>query len=179
MSVGQLLQTVRDHLRTQLTLDFKSCGVQLNGVPPSTAGEFYVAIDEDGTESVGGDDPVLNERYRIVISIMRRAGKYPKDRQGDLLLRETEALKSLEELERLVIKNIHAAWNLMATYNTNLGAPDATLGDTAILPLFCRGRGRTYTWTSPTEEPDMLYAWLRKDVRFSGMNRKQRLESMG
>lgn len=179
MSMGQMLETVRDHLRSQLNLAAEQCGVHLNGMPPDTAGQLYVALDEGGVEVRSGDDPVLTERYTIVVSIMRRAGKYPRDRQGDLLLRETEAQKSLNELERACIRAIHASWGFHVSYNTDLGVPDAALGEKAIMPLFYRGRGRTYLYDTPTEQPDMIHAWFRRDLRFSGFDRKQKLENMG
>lgn len=179
MSMGQLLTTIRDHLRTQLTLGVNQCGVQINGLPPAAAGEKYVAIDDGGTEQRSGDEPFLTERYKIVIAIMRRAGVYPADRQGDLLVRETSSIQSLEELERGVIKQIHGSQSLRVTYNTALGVPDASLGEIAIMPLFYRGRGRTYIYTSPVESADQLHGWFRRDLNFSGMDRKQKLENMG
>lgn len=179
MSIGQLLTTVRTHLRTQLSLGVNQCGVQMSGMPPPAAGEKYVAIDDGGTEQRSGDEPYLTERYKLVISILRRAGVYPADRQGDLLVRETTSVQSLEELERGVIKYIHGSQSLRVTYNTALGAPDASLGEIAIMPLFYRGRGRTYIYTSPMEAGDGLHAWFRRDLNFSGMDRKQKLENLG
>lgn len=179
MSIGQLLTTVRDHLSTALNLTKDECGVQLSGTPPAAAGQRYVAVDEGGVNVYSGDEAWLGEQYTILVSIMRRAGQYPADRQGDLLVRETTAIKSLEELERRTIEALHGNELLRKAYNEALGVPNDYFGEIAIQPLWYRGRGRTFIFESPLDEPNFVYAWWRRDLRFSGMNRKQKPENIG
>lgn len=183
MSMGQALVTVRNHLRTNLTLDNAQCGIMIQvggGLdPPTMAGELYVGVGDGGAQNQAGDNYHILERYFITVSVFRRGGQYPLDQKPQMLQRETTSIKSLEELERLVIKHIHNNWTLVNTYNTDLGAPHATLGDKAILPLFFQGRGPTHIYAQENETASIANAYLRKDLRFGGFDRKQLIESMG
>ena len=179
MSLAALLEAAQDHLRTELSLSNAQCGVQMDGDPPPAAGEFYLAIDEGGVSSPGGTENWLLEQFTVVVSIMRRTGQYMKDRQGNVLKREATAIKSLEELERRTIRALHGRHDFRIAYNTSLGAPDESLGEIAVLPLWYRGRGRTYRFQSSSEEPAQKFEWLRRDLRFGGLDRKQKLENIG
>ncbi len=182
MSMAQLLVTTQTWLRTELSLADQFCGIQMDGDPPPAAGEFYVAIDEGGIGSSGGTENWLLEQFTVVVSIMRRSGQYMKDRQGNLLKRSASAIEAgnrLEALERATIAALHGRHDFRNAYNTALGAPDATLGEIAVLPLWYKGRSRTYRFQSMDEEPAKRFEWLRRDLRFMGLDRKQKLENIG
>ena len=182
MSMAQLLETTQEWLRTELSLADHFCGVQPFPEPPPVAGEFYVAICEGGITAPGGTENWLLEQYTVVVSIMRRSGQYMKDRQKNLLKRLPSTIESgdrLEALERATIRALHGRHDFRIAYNTALGAPDASLGESAVLPLLYRGRGPTTLFESPSEEPSTRFEWLRRDLRFQGLDRKQKLENIG
>lgn len=179
MSMAALLESVQDHLRTELAIGDQFCGVQLDGEPPPVAGEFYVAIDEGGINAPGGTEDWLLEQFTVVVSIMRRSGQYMKDRKANLLKREASSIKGLEELERRTIRALHGRHDFRIQYNILLGVPDESLGEMAVLPLWYRGRSRTYSYVNANEEPAQQFAWLRRDLRFAGLDRKQKLENLG
>ena len=86
MSMGHILKTVRDFLRSSLPATAAQCDLRPGGDPPETADEWFVAIDELGVKSTALN--CLDETYEIEISVWRRAGALPADRTGDALLPE-------------------------------------------------------------------------------------------
>lgn len=179
MSMDALLEACENHLRTELSVGDQFCGVQPLGDPPPIAGEFYVGIDEAGVNSPGGTENWLLEQFTVQISIMRRTGQYMRDRQRQLLKRNPSVVANLTRLERQVIRALHGRHDFRIQYNTLLGVPDADLGEMAVLPLWYKGRSKTYDWENKNEEPARQFAWLRRDLRFSGLDRKQKLENIG
>lgn len=174
MSMGVVLQTIRDHLRTAMSLAVDQCGIRPGGHPPSSAGEFYVAIDDI---SVKGDARAhLREEYEVAVSIWRRLGQHPEDRTGDVL--ETEdpylpSLLTLDQLERDVIRFIHANYTeVTKTANATLGTGTPGKGDILQLAMYYQGHAGSERFTSEprnTSRPD----WIGRRLRFAGMTRVQ------
>ncbi len=182
MSMAALLEAVQIHLRTELGLPDQYVGIQLDGEPYPVAGEFYVAVDEGGINAPGGTENWLLEQFNIVVTVMRRTSQLMKDRQYRLLTREMSTGRfqnALEELERRTIRALHGRHDFRIAYNALLGTPDEFLGEDACLPLWYRGRSKTYPWANKNEEPAQQFAWIRRDLRFGGLDRKQRLENIG
>lgn len=177
MSMGAILQEVRDHLRTALSLGADQCGIQIGGTPPEAAGNFYVAVDELGVESTAQQH--LQENYQVEISLWRRLGQTPSDRSGEALLRDDPYLsgaQSLDDLERSVIKNLHANYTDITTAaNTAIGAGANPNGDVFQLALYYAGRKRTETWQAAGKKKNPP-TWLVRRLKFVGMNRVQALD---
>jgi len=180
MSMGALLQQVRTHLRNVVPLDADQCDIELLGQPRPSAGETYVGIRELRVRSLSREH--LSEEYEIEVSIWRRLGAFPSDRQGDLALRDDPYLASvltLDDLERAVIRNLHANYtDIMAAANETLET-----GDRFQLALYYTGRGPSEVVKSSSHHRQngtrtSGIAWIGRRLIFTGMNRVQSTATM-
>ena len=180
MSINALIQSVRDVLRTDLAADFpnlsditKYVGIQPQGNPPASSGEFYVAIDEGGTSSDSRN--FLRESYRLKIYVSKRTGKYAKD-QMERAYRDNA--EGLETLERFIIGHLHANETVRGTANSYASAPGAG-GDVFQRPLYYQGRSNTTYreggWGHAEKGKD---SWLVRILDFSGADRIQATDVM-
>ena len=178
MSMGAILQQVRDHLRSAMSLGVDQCDVRPGGMPTAAAGEFYVAVDELGVQSTAQSH--LREQYEIEVSIWRRTGQYPDDRLSDVVLRDDvylAGIQTLDDLERSVIKNLHANYtDITAAANTAIDAGAPGKGDIFQLALYYTGRSRSEVLDhNPKENPA---PWLGRRLKFTGMIRVQATDVM-
>ncbi len=178
MSMGIILQVVRDHLQTEMSLDAGECGIQPGGLPPDGAGELYVAVDELGIRSASRNQ--LHEIYEIEVAIWRRSSNYPTDRQGDVVLRDDPQLAgilTLDDLERDVISKLHANHtDIMAVANSAIGAGSPGGGDVFQQPLYFAGRGRSESLRPGGSKSPV--AWIGRRLKFTGMTRVQATDVM-
>ena len=178
MSMGAILEQVRDHLKTMLSLAPDQIGIRLGGLPPECAKEFYLAIDELEVKSSARNH--LKETYEIEVSVWRRMARFSQDRHGEMYLRDDPYLAgilTLDDLERAVIRNLHANYtNIMAATNTAIGAGSADNGDVFQLTLYYSGRKKTESL--PAGNRSGSPKWLGRRMKFSGMTRAQATDQM-
>ena len=178
MSMGAVLKQVRDHLRDALSLGVDQCGIQPDGVPPDSADEFYLAVNEMGVTSTAREH--LLEEYEIEVSVWRRAGGYPADRRGDVQLSDDPYLAgilTLDDLERAVIRNLHGNYDdITVAANTAIGAGVGDGGDVFQLALYYAGRRGTEILQTGKEKHDPT--WFGRRLKFVGMTRVQSISMM-
>lgn len=143
MSMGLVLLATRDHLRLRRGWNESVCGVQPNAVPPASAGDWYVAIDE---HSIAVDGQAhRNERFAIEIALWRRATALVGDRAGNQLMATDPywtAHVTLDALERQIVDDLHGDYGLLAKANEAV-ASLAPGSPGFCMALFYQGRGRT------------------------------------
>lgn len=182
MSIAALLTAARDRLRQKLVFPggpsraAQYVGIQYQGRPPRTCGDWYIGLDESRVES--SDTAFLKEMYSIDVIISRKTGIYAPDQTGEIYL---DNLSGLDVLERQVISAIHGRQEVRLAANVALGLkpPDTSHGDGFQKPLYYPGRGRTVDrrdpeWTgSPSDS-----TFLVRTLPFRGGARIQSLEIM-
>ena len=180
--MGYVLQAARNQLRTDYETTHPGLvpanwvGIQLRGMPPRRAGDWYVALDEDYIRGKK-DQAHIEEVYGVSIYVCRRPDKLPDDFRGQLTYPDDVYLATmltLEKMERQVLKSIHNNQTMRAAANTLGGFPAADKGDSYQLPLQYDGRGSIQT----SDVPDSGM-WSCREMKFSGMLRVQALDILG
>ncbi len=184
MSMGMALEGIRDYLRREYEWDHNQCGVQLETLPPATAAQFFIGLDDAGC--IGGDPQTdsLKETLEIEIGIWRRAGDKPSDRKGQLKLPHDMYLGkvyTLTDLERLVMVpkassaggGLHKNYRLLQYINQKFELPNEESGPGFVTPLNFAGYGRLETRT--IEGGSGPIAFYGRKLRFRGLTREQLL----
>lgn len=175
-----VLHGVRDYLRQQYAWTAKECGVQRDAIPPGTAGNYYIAIDDTGVDGTAADNDHLRESFNLEIGVWRRSGGKPDDRLGHLKLPDDIYLAnvlSLTDLERrvLVSKNntggLHQNWSLWTYINSLFGLPSDTDGPGFTGALSFRGFSRLEGVA--LADTAGVPAFYGRRLRFSGLERTQ------
>lgn len=181
MSLGMVLHGVRDYLRQQNGWTVQNCGVQKDAVPPATAGQFYVSIDDTGVDGTAADNDHLSEQFNLEIGVWRRSGGKPDDRLGQLKLPEDIYLHnvlSLTDLERRVLVSqdnaggLHQNWAVRSYINTLFGLPSFAAGPEFTGVLSFRGFSRLESIVlagTNAQNP----AFYGRRLRFHGLQRVQ------
>lgn len=179
MSMGMVLEGVRDWLRDRNEWSITECGVTDDGYPPARAGNFYIAVDEDGVDVGPERTNALTEIYKIEVTVWRRPGHLPKDFLGNIVLPEDRYLpeiKTLHDLERRVIYHLHgwrASTNTLRNFlNTKFNLPDVGRGDAFITELMSTGRGR-----KEKHQVDDGMPFIGRRLRFRGLMRVQKISN--
>lgn len=175
MSMAMALEGTRNFLRLECNWDATKCGIQPDGTPEPTAGEFYVALDEGSVSGEGSRNYYLGEHFDIDIWCMRRVGRFPKDFRGQMLQRDDTYLASietLEKIERKIIVALHQNFTLVNFINQHFALPDQVKGDKFILPLVYQGRSGSADRAVPELEGVVFYG---RALRFRGLRRNQHL----
>lgn len=178
MSIALLLQAVRDELRAGMTFQAdpkQFVGIQPGGRPPAWMSDFYIAVDE--ANIAASDRTHLKEIYTIAVTITVHVRGVRSDQTGDQIY--IENLNSLENLERAVIRLIHASQSVRARALTLGQIPNTSRGDIFQLPLYYEGRGATAAFDAAewlgSVEPGTRQLMVRV-LRFSGATRVQALD---
>lgn len=185
MSVDAWVIATRTHLRTELVSGGHIPGgavkakhyvdIQPGGHPPAAMGEFYIAVDEVGTQQLDHDK--LHEVYRLDVTISKRTGQYAPDKYGDMYAKNA---RTIRQLERAVIVAIHNNHVLRIAVNAELGAPSEVTGDACINPMWHTGTDKTRpegpAWCGGN--PDSVDAFLVRVVHFGGGRRIQDIDVM-
>lgn len=174
MSRALALQAVRDYLRTNLSLANADCDIEPGGYPPNIAGKLYVAIDEGGTTCSTRES--LWEVNSVEVYVCRRPQEHPGDKRGQILKRTDlylAGMKTLETLERGVIRYLHGVTAVPTAANALIAAILAAGGDAGgdfLTPLYYQRGGKMETFDS-----EGGVTWIRRQLLFVGMERPQRL----
>jgi len=180
MSMGMVLEGVRDYLRTQHSWDKTNCGIQFGAVPIVTTSAFYVSLDDDGVTTTDPRNYHLTEEYAIEIGIWRRTGRLPEDYRGQLQLPDDiyiATAKTITDLERMVVGKLHKIEAARTSINTQFELPDATLGAAFNGHLTYVGRSKNETFAITGQRGTKTFAGRR--LRLRGLRRIQRIDSMG
>lgn len=99
MSSRALLKGVESRLREELSdPQGKIVGVQPDGRPPPSAGQWFYAVHPGG---ITGDDPnsLSHDRlYAVTVTITARMGYAPRDRRGERMTLDQELLDRAEQV---------------------------------------------------------------------------------
>lgn len=180
MSIEYLLVAARDRLRLTVSLPGTArpeayIGLQPEGRPPATMGDFYVALDEAGVQST--EKVSLRELFAVQVYITKRTGRHAADKFDSLYL---ELTKGLRDLERQVLTALHNNQTVRAMANALAGVPQESQGDAYLQPLFYTGRSRSQfhgaEWIGTTGDN---HAFIVRILNFSGGLRVQALDIAG
>jgi hypothetical protein len=173
MSMGMVLEGVRDWLRTKNEWDHMTCGVMAGSIPPNRAGQKYVALDDDGVDTGPDNTHGLTEIFGLEVGIWRRPGHLPKDQQWNMVIPEDVYLPevdNLNKLERNVIFLLHQRWDLAAWLNQKYGLPSSATGDAFTGQLVYRGRSKIEAASG-----DGTNRFIGRRLRFRGLRRVQKI----
>lgn len=87
MSMGVLLQAVRDRLKTVLGIDDTQIDINETGRPPAFAGEEFWVVHPGAFNNTSVQS--LDERYDVSVTRSRRTEYAPDDRSEDWLVAKT------------------------------------------------------------------------------------------
>ncbi len=178
-AMSMVLEGTRDYLIDQNSWNINQCDIQFRGVPPAVAGDFFISLDDGGTEAPDEISELLKEIQIIEVAVWRRLGGVPRNKQGVLFLNTDlyrATVETLSSLERKVMAKVHGQWALRLAINAQFSLPDATLGGEFTSRFAFTGRSRPEAVVIPDAEDDV---YLGRRLRFRGMMRRQYVESIG
>lgn len=130
---AELLQAVRDHLRTTCGFASAECEIEHDEIAPAEVGKLYVAVMPNGwtdgplNNSSGG---IIDEIYSVAVSVIARLPGTPRDRQRETFL---DGLRGINTYIRQIRAAVHKSTALTATANSLMIAAGATVGLTEML----------------------------------------------
>lgn len=183
MSMPLALEHVEEWLRAKNGWDHRLCGVQYDALPALDAGDFFVGIDDGGTEVGNELTDSIKETLTLTIGIWRRPEHVGhRDQRGSLKLPEDRYLLqtyTLHDLERMImlprLNGLHANYSFLTSLNTRYNLPHAEQGAAFNRPLFFKGRGRMDV--HGVDSGDSTQSWYGYRLRFRGLDREQKLRS--
>jgi len=178
MSMGMGLHGTRDWLRKEHDWKENRCGVHFQCIPPATADQYYVALDDAGVDAGPEDTDALTEILNLEIGVWRRPGGKPADRLGLLKLPSDLYLANIytnTELERLVILSLHQNWKIWTFINTLFKLPDDDLGAGFQDRFVFRGYSRFESIAIPGGND--ATAFYGRRLRFRGLKRVQNVRA--
>lgn len=121
-----LLLAIRDRLRMGLSLDEKSCDIELDDQVPTLAREKYFAIVSEGTTpgprhtSSGG---VWDLKFAVKVTFYQGAAEYPRDRRRNIFTQRLEGINAeLTKVIRAIYYDYHNVVTVAKEYLTNTQA---------------------------------------------------------
>lgn len=173
MSMPDLLNAVRDRIRSVLSYTNFECDVQPDGAPDPVSGQVYVSVHAGAIRN--DDMESMDEYYEVLVTLTMKVGYLPVDAFGPQVI--TKATTGLYARAAAIRKTCHMDYTAMTAANTALGGSVNGF----VEPLSYRGMGRPEVkgpaWFSAEDENDPP-AGLALEIRFDGARRKQTLESM-
>lgn len=189
MSMGMGLEAIEKWLRAEYGWKVNQCGVQYQCLPPATADQFYVAIDDAGVENGGSEGTdSLEEVLNIEIGVWRRPGGKPADKLGLLKLPDDVYLPAIStntDLERLVQipsgaakrnGGLHRNYGFLIFVNELFKLPSDELGAKFTEPLLFRGANRFESIAFAGAKND-AHAFYGRRIRFRGLKRIQKVRA--
>lgn len=180
MSQRALCLAVRDRIRTALSLDSTTCKFTPDGMPPPIAGELYVAVHPGPWRGI--DIEGLAEVVGVSITVTRRIGEAPYDRQGEEVW--AKATEGMEETLRAILAAIHldnASWATMAAANAYISGTVNKFVEPLRFVDGGRPEPKGPEWFSADDYEGrgrFANAGLAQTMRFDGAKRYQTIESM-
>lgn len=178
MSEAAILEAVRDHLRTALSLADDECEYSIDGTHPPVSGQRFFAVMPVGSSDLGGTDYGSHEEVSIEVVITLRCGHVPKNRIA--AKKFVDSAGGLEAEARDVAfgtARLHMNYTLLAAINLIMTTANA---NAAIYyhPLVCSDLGRPRVvdglrFGNPNE-----IAGVERIIRFRGARRMQSVANM-
>lgn len=110
-----LLTAVRADLRSFIGGEsVKLCEVRVDGQPPPAAGQWFYAIHPGRISGDTSQTTHLDQTYSFAVTITRKSGGGPNDRQGQALLLDSDML--LDRVDA-VIDRVHGRGEIIALAN--------------------------------------------------------------
>ncbi len=179
MSTAMVLEGTRDYLQTQLTWTSKDIDVFPEPIPPPKVKQWYVTISDGGVVPGPDNSDYLQEKFSIIVGVWRRIRERPLDYLRNMLFLNDKyqpGIKTITDLERLMLQQLHHSHGLRNAINTQFALPNDTLGDIFVGPLMYQGRPPVTKEATP-EAPNTPF--IGHLLRFTGLLRTQRLSNMG
>lgn len=179
MSGAMIKEGIRDFLRSENGWNQNQCEVQTDGQPPSIARNFYVAIGSITVRTRALTQHFLGEQFTLTVSIWWETANTPADMSGNAQLRQVlhqTAVTTLEDLERLVIRQLHNVQEPRNAVNGQFSLPGAN-GDQFLLPFNYDGRGDDER-INPNAGSRTSSQWLGRRLPFTGFDRNQKIGSV-
>jgi len=181
-----VLEVMRDYLRFRYAADGwdrRTVGIQFEGLPPPTASQFYVSIDDGGVEQTAQPNQAwLRERYTVVVGVWRQQTATAGDHRGEMGLfddRYRSTVQTIEQLERKVMTAIHLNNTLRSTCDDFVAADTAKYGETGYnQPLTYQGRTPNEVVSPPALTQGEPRAYLGRRLTFRGCDRIQHRSQM-
>ena len=183
----EILDAMLDQLRTgpkaftTPTLNHKNSGIAPEGRPKPASPEFFLAIDEEGTDVPRGENAQFDlwEVFRVAVYINIRTGRTAADRFDEIYRRNKLGLKVIT---RQVLRAIHGQQALRIAANNLLDEDEAEF----TRPLYCTGIGKVEIkasdWSGEVADASPTAAgasgWLVRKITFKGLHRIQYLDSI-
>lgn len=189
MSMALVLEHTQEYLREKYGWKPNQCGVSFRSEPQlQDAGDFYVAIEDNGVEAGNVETDSLKEICNITVGIWRRPEHLVRDMRGNLSLQFDKYLIgawTLHQLERAIMVHktiagtaslfgLHANYTFLSELNARYNLPSEDNGAKFITPLFYRGRSPMET-VALDSTGDSINAWFGYKLRFRGLSREQKL----
>lgn len=186
MSMGLVLETMLTWFPTQWPelREKINFGVEDEGMPPPTAGNWYITLDDGGvTQKARPEDYYIHEELTITVAIWRRQSHIPQDKLGNQFLATDKyqpQIKTLDKLEREVVTRLHQNYGLHVAINEAIENGANDIGDKYANVFIYRGRSRNEKLTLPTEIANKsTHSFIGRRLRFSGLERFQPIPTMG
>ncbi len=162
-------------------LTLKNSDIRPEGRPTPAAGEFFLAIEEEGTQAPRGDRAQgdLWEVFSASVYISIRTGRVAADRYAEIYRRNKLGIKVLT---RQVLRAIHGQQSLRALANDLLDEDEAEF----TRPLYVTSIGKievkSSDWSGEVADGSATTAgasgWIVRKISFRGMDRIQYLNSI-
>ena len=179
MTMAIVLEFTQTWLRDIYGWNANECSVQYQALPALDAPSFSVTIDDAGIETGPDTTDSLKEITILDVGIWKRPEHLSiKDRRGKLKLpkdRYVITATMLNDLERNVIKALHANYDYLVAINQEYELPNSELGSDFYRPLFYRGRSRMEVLG--LEDETSTQSWFGYRLRFKGLEREHKLRS--
>lgn len=181
----ELLDAVLDQLRngpkkfTAPILTEKNSAIRPSGHPTPAAPEFFLAVDEEGTQVPRADAAQFDlwEVFQVAVYINIRTGRKAADRFDEIYRRHKQGLKAIT---RQVLRAVHGQQSLRLAANALLLSGEAQF----TRPLYCSGIGKVEVkpsdWSGEIADGTPTTAgasgWLVCKISFRGADRIQYLD---
>ena len=181
MSLAALCLAVKDQLQDELGLDDGKCALMMDGQPPPSCGELFVAVHPGGWRPESDPDMGTDEQFGVYVTITRRKGYSPQDREGMAVWALAET--GLDAVARRVFAALHKRYEVLAAANKIIGqTPTAASPVGFVEPLRIESVGDPepkgpdwFTADSPKGSGKYANAGVAVVLRFGGARRLQRL----
>ena len=184
MSLAIILDVTAEYLRQRNNWSKGQCRVCAGGFPvgESWASPMFIGLDEASTTF--GDyrnQRQLQETDAIEVSIWRKSGQFPPDRQGMLIDNNNPYLQTMllpYDVERAIIGQLHENTEIMAKANERSNSGTASTGSDFCLPLKCLRRAKHRLETIDTGQGGDPIPYVVRSLTFGGMYRLQSVDNL-
>lgn len=170
MSQQALLQAVRNHLISQLTLGNDQCDIMPEGRPIPGMGQFFYAVDDGGVEVANTE--FLSERYSVDVTVTVRTGQFPSDRRRLLVVTATSGIDARCDA---IKSKLHGSYTVMDAANVLITGSVNKFQRPLRLMSISAASYRGADWAGSANDND---CFVTRTLRFGDALRVQDLDIM-